>query len=62
MGTRHTPERPSTAFADIDLDGTGKPAGFVTMPHHSPDDDARGVMRPGNCCAAAAAPHEGDLP
>ncbi len=44
MGKRTTPERPATAFATVDLDGTGRQVGFVMIPH-SPDDDAWGVTR-----------------
>jgi hypothetical protein len=44
MGRRITEIRPSTAFTTVDLDGPGKQAGFVMIPH-SPDDDAWGATR-----------------
>ncbi len=44
MGTRTTPPRQSTAFTTIDLDATGRHAGFVMIPH-SPHDDAWGATR-----------------
>jgi N-alpha-acetyl-L-2,4-diaminobutyrate deacetylase len=44
MGHRTTPERQSTAFATVDLDGTGREVGFIMIPH-SPDLDAWGVTR-----------------
>ena len=44
MGQRTTPERHSTAFTNVDLDGTGRQTGFVMIPH-SPDDDAWGATR-----------------
>ena len=44
MGIRTTPQRASTAFTDVDLDGTGRQTGFVMIPH-SPHDDAWGVTK-----------------
>ncbi len=44
MGKRTTPDRPATAFATVDLDGTGRALGHIMIPH-SPDDDAWGATR-----------------
>src|SRR5581483_4558531 len=44
MGRRITPQRPATAFTNVDFDKAGKQTGFIMFPH-SPDDDAWGVTR-----------------
>jgi predicted deacylase len=44
MGRRIVPQRPSSAFATVDLDMPGKQAGFVMIPH-SPHHDAWGATR-----------------